>query len=57
MRISPITITPDAEKHIVEVARVSSSRKDKRSNYEGLLGYLIEHKHWSPFEHAYATLG
>lgn len=55
MRVSPITITPDAEKHIVEVARVSSSRKDKRSNYEGLIRYLIEHKHWSPFEHAYAT--
>lgn len=55
MNIKLINITPNAEEHIVEVARVSSSRKDKRGNYEGLIRYLIEHKHWSPFEHAYAT--
>lgn len=50
-----INITPDAERHIVEVARVSSSRKDKREDYEGLIRYLIKHNHWSPFEHAYVT--
>lgn len=55
MKVSLVNITPQAEEHIVEVARVSSSRKDKRSDYEGLIRYLIEHKHWSPFEHAYAT--
>lgn len=55
MNIKLINITPNAEEHIVEVARVSSSRKDKKSNYEGLIRYLIDHKHWSPFEHAYAT--
>lgn len=48
-------MTPDAEKHIAEVARVSSSRKDKQSDYAGLLNYLVRHKHWSPFEHAYVT--
>lgn len=55
MRVDLINITPDAEKHIAEVARVSSSRKNKREDYEGLIRYLIKHKHWSPFEHAYAT--
>lgn len=50
-----INITPNAEKHIAEVARVSSSRENKGEDYEGLIGYLIRHKHWSPFEHAYAT--
>lgn len=50
-----ISITPHAEEHIVEVARVSSSRKNKRESYEGLIRYLVQHKHWSPFEHAYAT--
>ena len=50
-----ISITPMAEEHIVEVARVSSSRENKREDYEGLIRYLIKHKHWSPFEHAYAT--
>jgi thymidylate synthase (FAD) len=55
MKIKLLTITPDAEKHIVEVARVSSSRVDKRQNYEQLIKYLIMHKHWSPFEHSYLT--
>jgi thymidylate synthase (FAD) len=56
MKVRLINITPDAERHIVEVARVSSSRKNKKDDYEGLLKYLIKHSHWSPFEHAYATL-
>ena len=55
MKVDLINITPDAEKHVAEVARVSSSRKNKREDYEGLIRYLIKHKHWSPFEHAYAT--
>ena len=55
MKVNLINITPDAEKHIAEVARVSSSRQNKREDYEGLIRYLINHKHWSPFEHAYAT--
>lgn len=55
MKVDLINITPDAEKHIAEVARVSSSRQNKREDYEGLIRYLIRHKHWSPFEHAYAT--
>lgn len=55
MKVKLLTITPDAEKHIVEVARVSSSRVDKRQNYERLIKYLVMHKHWSPFEHSYLT--
>lgn len=55
MKVSLINITPRAEEHIVEVARVSSSRKNKKEDYVGLINYLIKHKHWSPFEHAYVT--
>jgi len=55
MKAKLINCTPDAEMHIVEVARVSSSRKDKKNKPEGLLSYLVRHKHWSPFEHSYAT--
>ena len=55
MNVQLVNITPNAEQHIVEVARVSSSRKNKTEDYAGLIRYLIEHKHWSPFEHAYAT--
>ena len=39
----------------MEVARVSSSRKNKKDKPEGLLRYLVQHKHWSPFEHGHAT--
>ena len=55
MKVTLLNVTPNAEDHIVEVARVSSSRKDKKSKPEGLLPYLVRHKHWSPFEHSYAT--
>lgn len=49
-------MTPNAEVNIVEIARVSSSRQDKSENPEGLIGYLIRNKHWSPFEHSYMTV-
>lgn len=55
MKVTLLNVTPNAEEHIVEVARVSSSRKDKKANPSGLLNYLIKHSHWSPFEHSYAT--
>ncbi len=55
MKVTLLNSTPNAEDHIVEVARVSSSRKDKKSKPEGLLNYLIKHKHWSPFEHGHVT--
>lgn len=43
---------------LVEIARVSSSRseEEKRDEPEKLINYLIENKHWSPFEHTYMTL-
>mgnify|MGYP003654955170 CR=1 FL=1 len=56
MKVELVTVTPDAEEKIVEIARVSSKRTDKKSKPEGLINYLIKHSHWSPFEHAYMTL-
>ena len=55
MKVTLLNVTPNAEDHIVEIARVSSSRKDKKANATGLLKYLVRHKHWSPFEHSHAT--
>jgi len=55
MKVTLLNATPNAEDHIVEVARVSSSRKNKKDKPEGLLRYLVQHKHWSPFEHGHAT--
>tara|TARA_S200002703_G_scaffold139508_1_gene130232 strand:- start:798 stop:1460 length:663 start_codon:yes stop_codon:yes gene_type:complete len=56
MKVTLNHVTPNAEEAIVKIARVSSKRKDKSSKPEGLLNYLIKHKHWSPFEHGYMSL-
>ena len=56
MQVKLISTTPRAEQQIVEIARVSSSRKDKTSKPEGLINYLIKNSHWSPFEHGHMTL-
>jgi len=42
-------VTPNAEQQIIDIARVSTN-KPKGEPGEKLLAYLIEHKHWSPFE-------
>lgn len=55
MKVTLKSITPHAEVNIVEIARVSSTRKDKSEKPEGLINYLINNKHWSPFEHSYIT--
>ena len=47
-----IWITPDAEKLIGKIARVSNPNNEDNPNVEKLLKYLIKHKHWSPFEMA-----
>ena len=45
--------TPDAEKQIIDMARVSTpANVGKYSTGPRLLKYLIEHNHWSPFEMA-----
>lgn len=55
MKVTLKTITPSIETNIVEIARVSSTRKDKTENSEGLINYLIKNHHWSPFEHGFIT--
>ena len=47
-----IWVTPDAEKLIGKIARVSNPKNEDNPNVERLLQYLIKHKHWSPFEMA-----
>lgn len=56
MKVSLKAITPNIEETIVEIARVSSSRKDKTEKPEGLINYLIKNWHWSPFEHGFITM-
>ena len=47
-----IWVTPDAEQLIGKIARVSNPKNENNPDVEGLLKYLIKHKHWSPFEMA-----
>jgi thymidylate synthase (FAD) len=51
--VTPVWSTPNAEKLIVEMARVSAPKNQKNKDTgPRLLRYLIRHKHWSPFEMA-----
>lgn len=47
-----VWITPNAEQLIGKIARVSNPKNENNPNVEGLLKYLIKHRHWSPFEMA-----
>jgi len=50
-----IWITPDAEKLLGYIARVSNPQNQDNENVEGLLRYMVKHQHWSPFEMASAV--
>ena len=54
--IKLISVTPDAEKHMAYVARVSNPKNQDNEKFAGLLKYCIEHGHWSVFEQAYMTV-
>jgi thymidylate synthase (FAD) len=51
-----ISVTPDAERTMAYVARVSNPSNQNNENYTGLLRYCIKHNHWSVFEQAHMTL-
>ena len=55
-RVNLISVTPDAEKHIAYVARVSNPKNQDNEQFAGLLKYCIKHGHWSIFEQAFMTL-
>ena len=56
MNVKLITVTPEAEKQMGYVARVSNPNNQDNPNVSGLLGYCIKHQHWSVFEQAHMTL-
>ena len=56
MTVKLISVTPDAEKTMAYVARVSNPSNQDNENYAGLLRYCIKHNHWSVFEQAHMTL-
>ena len=55
-QIKLISVTPDAEKTIADVARVSNPQNQENDKFAGLLKYCIKHGHWSVFEQAFMTL-
>ena len=51
-----ISMTPDAEKTMGYVARVSNPSNQENPKVAGLLSYCIKNGHWSVFEQAHMTL-
>jgi len=51
-----ITSTPDAEKNMAYIARVSNPKNQDNEDFSKLLAYCIKNEHWSVFEQAYMTL-
>ncbi len=51
-----ITSTPDAEKSMAYIARVSNPKNQDNHDFTKLIGYCIKNEHWSVFEQAYMTL-
>ena len=49
-------MTPDAEKQMGYIARVSNPNNQSNPAVAGLLGYCIKHGHWSVFEQAHMTV-
>ena len=56
MNVTLVSVTPDAEKTMGYVARVSNPKNQANPNVAGLLKYCIKHGHWSVFEQAHMTL-
>ena len=51
-----VTSTPNAEKNMAYIARVSNPKNQSNDDFTKLLGYCIKNEHWSVFEQAYMTL-
>ena len=51
-----ISLTPDAEKTMAYIARVSNPKNQQNDDYSRLLSYCIKHEHWRVFEQSFMTL-
>ena len=56
MTVQLVSVTPDAEKTMAYIARVSNPSNQENEKFAGLLGYCIKHNHWSVFEQSSMTL-
>ena len=55
-KVCLVSVTPEAEKTIGYIARVSNPSNQDNPKVAGLLKYCIKHGHWSVFEQATMTL-
>ena len=55
-KVCLVSVTPDAEKTIGYVARVSNPNNQDNPKVDKLLKYCIDHGHWTIFEQAHMTL-
>ena len=51
-----ISLTPNAEKTMAYIARVSNPNNQNNEDYSKLLSYCIKNEHWSVFEQSFMTL-
>ena len=56
MNVKLVSTTPDAEKTIAYIARVSNPKNQDNEKFAGLLKYCIKHGHSSVFEQAFMTV-
>ena len=56
MSVKLVSITPDAEKTMAYIARVSNPDNQDNPQIEKLLAYCLKHGHFSVFEHAHITM-
>lgn len=55
--VALVTVTPKAEELVAYMARVSNpNNQSNTETSERLIKYLINHKHWSPFEMCHLVL-
>ena len=55
-QVKLVSVTPEAEKTMGYVARVSNPNNQENPKVSGLLKYCVKHQHWSVFEQAFMTL-
>ena len=51
-----LSLTPDAEKTMAYIARVSNPKNQDNEDFSKLLSYCIKNEHWSVFEQSFMTL-
>jgi len=51
-----LSVTPEAEKTMAYIARVSNPKNQDNQDFSRLLSYCIKNEHWSVFEQSFMTL-